>query len=204
MMSSDEIGAKSARVARGLLAVSCFFFGMWLAKDSSSAFLQSDIEATIKVPTTIAAATATVTSASTSTTSTLVADAPPKQTGGVPKWLLTKPPVATRPPAPETKEQDDNNDIDNENENKQDDQYDDLPSRFCNGLRKVHTPQDEKNGFSLRYKCVGPMYNQFAKTLQKFADKERKNHNPLWGKRGIPANQTYLILGSSHLQQVAT
>ena len=77
------------------------------------------------------------------------------------------------------------------------------PTRFCNGLEKVYAPEYPKEGFYLRYRCQGPIYDEFAEQLHTFVEEERKNHDPLWGKRGIPANQTFLILGSSHLQQVA-
>ena len=83
------------------------------------------------------------------------------------------------------------------------DEFDSTPYRYCDGLEKVRTPKDYKDGFFLRYRCMGPEYEAFADHLHDFVLTEAPLHNPLWGKRGIPAGKTYLIVGSSHLQQVA-
>lgn len=175
MMSADESGTKTTQLVRSLLAVCFFCMGMWLAKDSGANFLRGDIEETAK-------------------DATLVGNIKGEETTPVPAPQRSG-------GAPKPKNQDKGAIEDGDKEGM--DEGKDLPFRFCNGMEKVHTPTDEKNGFHLRYRCIGPEYDAFADHLHAFVEKDRPNHHPLWGKRGIPANQTFLILGSSHLQQVA-
>ena len=179
-MSSDESGTKTTQMVRSLLAVCFFCLGMWLAKDSGANFLRGDIEETAKDP-------------------TLLGTIKGQERSHVPAPR----PSADPAPKPNTDPKNQDKDANRGGGNKGKDEGKDLPFRFCNGMEKVHTPKDEKNGFHLRYRCIGPEYDAFADQLHSFVEKDRPNHHPLWGKRGIPANQTFLILGSSHLQQVA-
>mmetsp|Transcript_29 Transcript_29/g.50 ORF Transcript_29/g.50 Transcript_29/m.50 type:complete len:399 (-) Transcript_29:124-1320(-) len=79
--------------------------------------------------------------------------------------------------------------------------------RFCNALEKVapavYSPGESHVGFSMRYRCEGPNYDLFSEEMHSFVWKKSKKMHPLWGKRGLRANSTILIVGSSHLQQVA-
>ena len=203
MMNLDDTGTatKTTRVVRFLLAVCFFFVGLWLAKDSRSALLRGEV---IETPKQISFSAAMKVEERTHVYAT---PPRPQPSGGVPKYLLTKRPAPTPPPKPDPTPQNNNNNNNNNNEPKNEiknqDEGSDLSFRFCNGLEKVNTPKDYKDGFFLRYRCAGPQYNAFAKQLRSFVEKERINHHPLWGKRGIPANQTFLIIGSSHMQQVA-
>jgi hypothetical protein len=75
-----------------------------------------------------------------------------------------------------------------------------LPLRFCDVQGKVHSPISDAY-IPMRYHCEGPLYDKFSKELHTFVE-DYDAPNLLWGRQGLAANSSTLIVGNSHLQQI--
>jgi hypothetical protein len=74
------------------------------------------------------------------------------------------------------------------------------PLRFCDVRERIQSPLSEAY-IPIRYRCEGPLYDQFAEDLHAFID-QYDALDPLWGRQGLAANSSTLIVGNSHLQQI--
>ena len=49
----------------------------------------------------------------------------------------------------------------------------DLPFRFCSSTEKIRpTSGEDREGFYMRYRCQGPIYDEFADELHAFVEQE--------------------------------